>query len=235
MSGTFQYLDQVLFAALPYIVFVTFILATVQRYRAQSFTYSSLSTQFLENQQHFWGMTPFHYGILFILAGHVVAFLLPRQLLLWNSQPLRLYVLEVSALAFGVLTVVGMISIIYRRITNLKVRTVTTASDWILYVLLLVQAATGVYIAILHPWGSSWFATSATPYLWSLIKLSPDMGYVVAMPFMVKLHIVCAYLVIGFFPFTRLVHVLVIPNPYLWRKPQLVRWSGPRKGINNNG
>jgi hypothetical protein len=22
------------------------------------------------------------------------------------------------------------------------------------------------------------------------------------------------------------VHVLVVPNPYLWRKPQVVRWYG---------
>jgi nitrate reductase gamma subunit len=46
------------------------------------------------------------------------------------------------------------------------------------------------------------------------------------MPFLVKFHIVNAYLVIGYFPFTRLVHVLVVPNPYLWRKPQVVRWYG---------
>jgi len=41
---------------------------------------------------------------------------------------------------------------------------------------------------------------------------------------MVKLHIVSAFLLIGFFPFTRLVHILVVPNPYLWRRTQVVRW-----------
>ncbi len=50
------------------------------------------------------------------------------------------------------------------------------------------------------------------------------------MPWLVKLHIVLAFLTIGFFPFTRLVHVLVIPNPYLWRKPQVVRWYGATEG-----
>ncbi|MFQ6610595.1 MAG: respiratory nitrate reductase subunit gamma [Fidelibacterota bacterium] len=30
------------------------------------------------------------------------------------------------------------------------------------------------------------------------------------------------------FPFSRLVHVLVVPNPYLWRRPQLVRWNWNR-------
>jgi nitrate reductase gamma subunit len=48
------------------------------------------------------------------------------------------------------------------------------------------------------------------------------------MPHFVKLHIVTAFLLIGFFPFTRLVHILVIPNPYLWRKPQVVRWNWRR-------
>lgn len=45
-----------------------------------------------------------------------------------------------------------------------------------------------------------------------------------ALPPLVKSHIVGAYVLIGFFPFTRLVHVLVVPNPYLWRRPQVVRW-----------
>ena len=92
--------------------------------------------------------------------------------------------------------------------------------------MLLVQTISGVGIALFHPWGSSWFATNLSPYLWSIFKLNPDISYVIAMPHLVKMHIVLAYLTIGFFPFTRLVHLLVIPNPYLWRKPQVVRWYG---------
>jgi len=225
-----HYFDQLLFAAVPYAVMVVFLLGTIQRYRAQSFSYSSLSSQFLENQQHFWAMVPFHYGILTVLAGHVVAFLIPRQVLLWNSKPLRLYILEASALAFGILTLISLGAIVLRRLTTPKVKVVTTTADWLLYVLLLIQVISGVYIAIFRPWGSSWFAASATPYLWSLIKLNPEIGYLVAMPLSVKLHIVNAFVVIGFFPFTRLVHILVVPNPYLWRRPQVVRWNrDPRR------
>jgi len=225
-----HYFDQLLFAALPYAVMVVFLLGTIQRYRAQSFSYSSLSSQFLENQQHFWAMVPFHYGILTVLAGHVVAFLIPRQVLLWNSKPLRLYILEATALAFGILTLISLGALVLRRLTTPKVKVVTTTADWLLYVLLLIQVVTGVYIAVFRPWGFSWFATSATPYLWSLIKLNPEIGYLVAMPLSVKLHIVNAFVVIGFFPFTRLVHILVVPNPYLWRRPQVVRWNrDPRR------
>ena len=220
-----HYLDQLLFAALPYAVLVVFFLGTIQRYRAQSFSYSSLSSQFLENRQHFWAMVPFHYGVLMVLAGHVVAFLLPRQILLWNSKPLRLYVLEATALVFGITTLVSLGAIIWRRLTVPKVKVVTSTADWVVYALLLIQVLSGVYIAVFRPWGSSWFAASAAPYLWSVIKLNPEIGYLVAMPLSVKLHIVNAFLVIGFFPFSRLVHILVVPNMYLWRRPQVVRWN----------
>jgi Nitrate reductase gamma subunit len=97
MAG--RYLDQVLFIALPYVSLFTFFLMTVYRYRAQSFSYSSLSSQFLENKQHFWAVVPFHYGILVVTLGHLIAFLVPRSILAWNSHPLRLYILEISALA----------------------------------------------------------------------------------------------------------------------------------------
>ena len=139
-------------------------------------------------------------------------------------KPIRLYILEVTALVFGLMTVIGLVASMARRATEPKIRGVTTVSDWILYGMLSVQVASGVYVAVFHPWGSSWFASSVTPYLWSLLKLNPDVSVIAVMPWGVKLHIINAYLMIGFFPFTRLVHVLVAPNPYLWRKPQVVRW-----------
>src|SRR3990170_1094133 len=120
MTNLPQSLDPVLFAILPYIAFFTFFLVTITRYRTNRYTYSSLSSQLLENQQHFWGLVPFHYGILIVLAGHVIGFLIPRQVLMWNAVPLRLYVLEISALAAGLLTLIGLAALIVRRLTNPK-------------------------------------------------------------------------------------------------------------------
>ena len=219
-------LQPVFFIALPYVALFTFFLVTILRYRTEKFTYSSLSSQLLENKSHFWTMVPFHYGILFVLLGHIVAFLIPSSILLWNGNPIRLFILEVTALAAGLLTLVGMIGIIVRRLNNSKVRVVTSRLDAILYFLLLTQIISGVAVAIFHPWGSSWFATSMSPYLWSLLKFQPDTSFIIGLPWLVKLHIINAFLLILIFPFTRLVHILVIPNPYLWRKTQVVRWYG---------
>lgn len=221
-----HYLDTLLFAVLPYLATFVFFLGSIQRYRQQTFTYSSLSSQLLENKHHFWAVVPFHFGIIAVLMGHLVAFLIPRQVLLWNSRPLRLYILEATALAFGIATLVGFLAIIVRRITEPRVRVVTSRADWVLYALLLIQIVTGLETAITYRWGSGWFAAVATPYLWSIVKLSPQISYVTPLPWMVKLHIVNAFLVIGFFPFSRLVHILVVPNMYLWRKRQVVRWYG---------
>jgi nitrate reductase gamma subunit len=230
MNSALPYANGVFLMVLPYLAMFVFFLGTIWRYRQAPFTYSSLSSQFLENRQHFWAVVPFHYGIITILVGHIVGFLIPREILAWNSRPLRLYVLETSALIFGLLTLIGLVGCIHRRLTVSKVRAVTSPMDWFVFALLLVQVASGVYVAIFRAWGSSWFASAAVPYLWSLIRLNPDLGLISAMPLEVKLHIVMAYTLIGVTPFTRLVHVLVAPNPYLWRKNQVVRWYRAPKG-----
>ncbi|MFB3916171.1 MAG: respiratory nitrate reductase subunit gamma [Terriglobales bacterium] len=216
------------FAVLPYIALFSFFLGTIMRFRKAPFSYSSLSSQFLETRQHFWGLVSFHYGIIFVLLGHLVGLLIPRQILLWNSRPLRLYVLEITSLAFGLMTLVGLVSILHRRTMLSKPRRVTSAIDWIIESMVLLQVAAGIYVAIFHPWGTSWFAASASPYLWSIFKFSPDITYLTTLPFAVKLHIINAWAIIALFPFTRLVHMLVVPFPYLWRKPEVVRWYGIR-------
>ncbi len=223
--------DTLLFAILPYVSLTVFFLVTIRRYRMRSFSYSSLSSQFLENEQHFWGSVPFHYGILAVLAGHVGAFFFPKALLGWNAAPLRLVFLEVTGLAFAILTLVGLANIAIRRWTNPKARRVTTPGDWFIYGGLFVQVMTGIGIAVVYGWGSSWFSTSMTPWLWSLLKLSPDVSFIAPMPMLIKLHVVNAFLLILVFPFTRLVHILVVPNPYLWRKTQVVVWNWDRKQI----
>ena len=72
---------------------------SIQRYRRDPFTFSSLSSQFLETKELFWGSVPFHLGILTLFFGHLVGFLFPRGMTLWNGVPIRLFLLESTALA----------------------------------------------------------------------------------------------------------------------------------------
>lgn len=224
MPSTLGPFDLFLFAGVPYVSLVILVLGSLYRWRKAPFTLSSLSSQFLENRHHFWSLVPFHYGIVTLFLGHLIGFAIPRRVLWWNGQPLRLYVLEITALVFGLLAFVGLLGIVGRRWTDAKGRVTTSPMDWVVYLLLLFQVATGLYVAVFHRWGSSWFAAAMSPYLWSLLELRPDLSYVVGLPVLVKAHIVGAFLIFALVPFSRLIHALLVPVPYLWRRPQVVRW-----------
>lgn len=217
-------LDVLLFIVLPYAAVLLAIVGTFERYRRHAYSCTSHSTQFLENRLHFWALVPFHAGILLVLAGHLVGFLLPGSVLAWNADPVRLMLLEGVALTAGLLALIGLTLAGIRRLRTAPIRLSTTVFDSIVYSLLLAQIAFGVLLSLQYTWGSSWYAAAATPYLRSLVRLQPDVSLVAPMPVLVQLHIVGAWLLVALFPFSRLVHVLVVPNPYLWRAPQVVRW-----------
>ncbi|HET7118444.1 MAG TPA: respiratory nitrate reductase subunit gamma, partial [Hanamia sp.] len=80
-------LNNFLLIALPYLALAIFLIGTIYRYKFRKFQVSSLSSQFLESKQLFWGSVPFHWGILFIFCGHLIAFSIPNAVLAWNSQP----------------------------------------------------------------------------------------------------------------------------------------------------
>ena len=219
------------FIALPYIALIVFLIGTIYNYRVTKFKISSLSSEFLEGRHLFWGSVPFHWGLLFLFFGHLIAFLIPNAVIAWNSQPVRLLVLEISAFVFGLSMLVGLINLLIRRWSNHRIRVVTTYMDIIVEVLILSQVLIGLWIAYEYRWGSSWFAATLTPYLWSVFKLNPSIDAVSVMPIWIKLHIIGSYLIILLFPFSRLMHALVAPIDYLWRPYQRVIWYWNRKTI----
>jgi nitrate reductase gamma subunit len=224
-------LDNLFYIIFPYAAITLAIVITVQRYLKRGFTYSSLSSQFLESDELFYGSIPWHVGILVVLTGHVIGFALPRQVLWFNGVPARLYILETTALLFGLLALVGIVSLIVRRLTSARIRAVTSWMDVVVLLVLLVQVALGVYTALFYRWGSSWYATSAVPYLRSLFTLQPDLKMIAPLPMVVKAHILNAFIFLAILPFSRLVHMLVVPIHYLWRPYQVVIWNWDRRKI----
>jgi len=223
--------DLALFVIFPYVALVLEIAVSFYRYFSGSYKFSSLSSEFLEGRELFWGSQPWHYGILFVLVGHVVGFLFPKEVLLFNEVPVRRLILEVTALTFGLMALVGLLVLIRRRFTNDRVWAVTAKMDLFVLFLLLIQTFSGIYIAVQYRWGTSWYASALVPYLRSLFVLKPNLEYIAPMPWVVKLHIANAYCLIAVLPFTRLVHFLVLPVSYAWRSWQVVIWNWDRKKI----
>lgn len=217
-------MDMILFGIFPYVAVTLAIAVGFYRYAVDRYSWSSQSSQFLESRVLFWGSVPWHYAILLILLAHLLAFLFPEGWGAMLGRPLRLYMLEVTGMALGIATVVAVALLIVRRAMNNRVATVTSVVDWVLLASLLLQVATGVYIAFTLRWGGVWYLHTASPWLWSLVKFDPQVQYLAVLPTVVKLHAVNAFFLVAIFPFSRLVHIVSVPLSYLARPYQVVIW-----------
>ena len=224
-------LNNFLFIAFPYIAISIFLVGTVWRYRSNGFKVSALSSQFLEGKQGFWGIVPFHIGILVLFLGHLFVFLFPETVINVNANPVRLVTHEGIAFTFGISVLVGLLVLMARRLTHPRMQAVTTKMDIAIELLLLSQIFLGCWVALGYRWGSSWFASDLSPYLWSIFKLNPEITAITALPVVIKLHIIGAFAILLLIPFTRLIHFLVAPFHYLFRPYQVVMWNWDKNAI----
>ena len=224
-----------LFIGLPYVAVAVFMVGTIYRYRATGFKYSSLSSQFLEGRGIYIFAVLFHWGILIVFLGHLIAFLFPEAILAWHSSAARLIAAEIVIFTFGLGVLIGLAALFIRRLSQPRLRVVTSRMDIVIELLLLAQIVFGLWIALGYRWGYYWFASDLSPYLWSIVKFGPQIEAVSAMPWVIKTHIVGAFVILGMIPFTRLVHFLVAPFHYTWRNYQQVIWYWDRKRVRDPG
>ncbi|AEB12576.1 respiratory nitrate reductase subunit gamma [Marinithermus hydrothermalis] len=216
--------NTLLFLVFPYVALVLAVTVTVYRAVYRPFSISALSSQLLERKQLYWGSIPFHWGVVLILLGHLLALLVPRSILWWNAVPARLYLLEATGLALALWATLGVLVLLYRRVTHPRVRAVTTPMDLVVLVLLLVQLLSGVAVATVYRFGSYWGPEVFTPYLWSILTLTPRPELVQDLPWVVQLHAFNFFVLLAVFPFSRLVHIITVPLGYLIRPWQVVIW-----------
>lgn len=227
-------INLLMFLVLPYLAIGIFLVGSIYRYTKKGFKVSSLSSQFLEGKKLFIGSQPFHWGLLVLFFGHLIAFLFPSAVLAWNGQPMRLLILEISSFAFGLSALWGLVMLIIRRMNSKMLLVVSNKMDMVVYTILLVQIVSGLGVAFNVRWGSSWFASVITPYLRSVFSFDPDISAVAEMPWWIQLHIISAFSIIAIIPFTRFMHFLVAPIDYVWRKYQVVIWNWNRKDIRSS-
>jgi nitrate reductase gamma subunit len=219
MSDT---LSMMLFVALPYAAVLIAIVVSVLRWKRAPFTVSAISSQLLESKKLFWGSIPFHWGIVLILTGHLFTLFLPSTVAWWGGVPLRLYALEITGLALALWALFGIVVLLYRRMTTARVKVVTTPMDFVVLLVLLVQVVTGIWVAVGLRFGALWATGVVVPYVWSLVKLNPQPELIQPFPLVLQIHIISFWVFLLIFPFTRLVHLVTLPLPYLVRPWQRV-------------
>ncbi|WP_419995664.1 respiratory nitrate reductase subunit gamma [Streptomyces boninensis] len=210
-----------LWGILPYVILVLLIGGLIWRYRYDKFGWTTRSSQLYESKLLRWASPAFHYGILFVLAGHVMGLLIPSS---WTDAVgfdehwYHKFSL-IGGTAAGLLTVAGIALLIYRRRTTGPVFLATTRNDKLMYVFLLGAIVLGMVAKLMH---SSWshgydYRETIAPWMRSVFTLQPKTGLMEGVPVMYQIHAVVGMALIALVPFSRLVHMFSAPLQYLFR------------------
>jgi nitrate reductase gamma subunit len=211
-----------LWGVLPYVMFAILIGGTIWRYRYDKFGWTTRSSQLYESRLLRIGSPLFHFGLLFVLVGHIGGLFVPMS---W-TEPIgisqELY--HFNALFFGAIagfcTLVGIAILIYRRRTTGPVFMATTRNDKFMYVVLVAAIVLGLWTT-LNSVGAGHeahnYRETVSPWVRSLFTLQPDIDAMDEAPFSFKIHTLVGMLLFMIWPFTRLVHAFTVPLHYLFR------------------
>ncbi len=218
-------LMEFLFIAFPYIAIIVCIAVSIYRYQTNQFSISSLSTQFMGSKELGGiGANLWHVGIFLILGGHFVSFFFTDQYYeLKNSSEIAHYALEGMRIIAGIMVVVGLVLLIYRRLVNPRLRVITTPMDWIVLILLLLQVLLGWYIYLSHLSEPFWFSDNVAPWLRGVFFLNAGVPRVEA--WYIGVHMLNPFLILLLIPFSRLIHMFTFPVTYVYRPYQIVVWN----------
>lgn len=220
-------LNQFLWVIFPYVCIAIFIFGHIVRYRNDKFNWAAKSSEFLEKKQLMIGSALFHLGIIPVFIGHFVGLVIPKSWM--NAIGVNEHIYHIGAVyiggLFGFLTLLGMLILTFRRISIKPVRLLSSAADIIVNLLLLLIIFLGVYATFVTNAVNPDFDYRSSISVWfrSLFVFQPNATYMVGVPLSFKLHVLAAFLIFAFWPFTRLVHVWSLPFNYSRRSYILYR------------
>lgn len=209
-------LNLLLWVVYPYISITIFLTGHVYTYTLRRYYWSARSTELLEKRMQSWSSYLFHYGIIIVLIGHIIGIAIPTAILLVLGISLTLHTELAFYLGgiFGTITLIGIIGLITRYLTNPRVRATLRFTDYLVYIILIVTIVLGLYnTLVVHPD----YETTVGPWLQGLLSLHPNPNFMNDVPLLLKVHIAVSMLLYIIWPFSRLVHVWSFPVTYLWR------------------
>jgi nitrate reductase gamma subunit len=225
-----------LWVILPYAAVATFLVGLWWRYRADQFGWTSGSTQLFEHKILGWAGPAFHYGALAAIGGHVIGLMIPKSFTeaIGMSESTYRWFSAVAGAVAGAVCIVGFAGLVYRRVTNVRVRRTTSRTDLVVYFLLTVLIGLGCVMTFGYNLATEApydYRDSVSEWWRSLFVLQPDVEAVQDANVLYQVHAVIAWAFWAVFPFSRLVHAFSIPLQYLGRPYILYRrrYAGARR------
>ncbi len=221
-----------LWGVLPYVTFVLLVAGLFWRHRYDRFGWTTRSSQVYESRLLNIASPAFHYGILFVLVGHVIGLFIPES---WtdavgvSERTYHLFSLY-GGTAAGLVTVGGIALLVYRRRTRAPVFRATTANDKVMYLVLVAAIVMGMVAKLTHASGDGYdYRRSIAPWARSLFTLTPDTDLMAGVPVLYQIHALIGMALIALVPYTRLVHMFSAPVQYLFRPYVVYRSRDPRQ------
>ena len=212
--------DTLLWVAVPYICLAVFAVGHFWRYRYDKFGWTTRSSQLYESRLLRLGSPLFHFGLLFVVGGHVMGLGVPAS---WTekagiSEDMYHATAVGSGSIAGFCTLVGMAILIYRRRTVGPVFSATTKMDKAMYLVLATVIVLGlVNTVIANLVGHYDYRQGVSVWFRGIFLFQPKPELMVDAPFGFQAHAMVAMLLFALWPFTRLVHVFSAPLGYLTR------------------
>jgi nitrate reductase gamma subunit len=220
---------------IPYLSMVMLVAGLLWRYRYDKFGWTTRSSQIYEGAILRLGSPLFHFGLLFVLIGHIGGLLVPKA---WTDAvgiSEHTYHLAAASLGTvaGVSTVVGLGILVVRRRFTAPVFFATTRNDKAMYVVLGSVIAVGLWATVQsNVVGAGYdYRETVSPWLRSLFLLQPRPELMAGVPAGFQVHILAAFALFACWPFTRLVHAFSAPVGYLTRPYVVYRSRDPRLGL----
>jgi nitrate reductase gamma subunit len=234
-------LHHFLFAVYPYICLAVFLMGSLARFDRDQYTWKSDSSQVLRKGNLGWASVMFHAGILFLFFGHAVGMLTPTAVYTLFVTPAQKQMLAIVAGGLaGAVCFIGLSGLIWRRMTDPRIRLTSHRTDLAILWILWVQLSLGLVtlpFSLGHGDGSTMLILSH--WAQGIVTFQPDAAGLVGMAWPYQVHIVLGLTIFLLFPFSRLVHVWsgFGSVAYLLRPYQLVRSrrlnvpAGPNAGV----
>lgn len=198
-----------LFVVYPYICLAVFLMGSLARFDRDQYTWKSDSSQLLRSGSLRWGSNLFHAGILFLLVGHSVGMLTPHALYehVISAAHKQMLAIVAGGVA-GSACFIGLTMLIWRRMTDPRIRLTSHRTDLAILWILWVQLSLGLItlpFSLSHADGSVMLVLS--DWAQRIVTLNPDASGLVSLAWPYKVHMVLGMTIFLLFPFSRLVHV----------------------------
>lgn len=226
-------LDILLWVAFPYACLAVFVVGHYWRYRYDKFGWTTRSSQLYERKLLRWGSPLFHFGLLFVILGHVVGLGIPES---WtNALGVSDSMYHATAVVTGGLagfaTVAGMVILIYRRRTVGPVFSATTRMDKLMYAVLATVIVLGMANTVVaNMFGHYDYRVGVSIWFRGIFRFDPHPELMAHAPIGFQLHALAAFTLFALWPFTRLVHAFSAPIGYLWRPYVVYRSKADKLG-----